>query len=570
MKKKVKEILGYRVGLPTGIKEKRFTGELSQLSVKLEPTSPSSAVSPIIGKIIDEMIYGNLKIVEMASGKYACEYETEYDGEKSTDLVYFNPKERNAEGSILLTAGTIKEDGSIVEYDVSSRIGTSVLAALFPMLMGNSEFSDLCKEYLLSRRQFIKDERLTDAKTTTTAFMDEVDNKTLAFLSDNAYRQLVTNALNVGLEIEAAQLFNEDGIFNETIKKVYCNSDPDIEFRYLKKVIDQPIVINNNGHSYSEEEKRLIPSVPTYIPPQKVINMLRIFASGRIRTGMLEGDNGTGKSTGVMYIAEQLKRPLVVQSIKIGDEGSNLLGGYFPFTDKDVKGLPSDAEMAYGDPEKCWEIMTGEKPERNISRVEVQEMYRKQLVAQSTGFIFKESPIVRAAKYGYVCEIQEANLANILASINSLTDINQGTAELENGEIINVHSNFVLVITLNANYTGTEEMHESVKNRFGIKYHLDAFTEDEMIERIMKRGTTLNVATVAKMARILRALEDYKKVNFYDDRSLGMRPLENWVATAEILNGDIFEAAEATVLTECTLEEDKLEELRSNVLRPAI
>ena len=65
-------------------------------------------------------------------------------------------------------------------------------------------------------------------------------------------------------------------------------------------------------------------------------------------------------------------------------------------------------------------------------------------------------------------------------------------------------------------------------------------------------------------------MEDYKKVNFYDDRSLGMRPLENWVATAEILNGDIFEAAEATVLTECTLEEDKLEELRSNVLRPAI
>lgn len=149
---------------------------------------------------------------------------------------------------------------------------------------------------------------------------------------------------------------------------------------------------------------------------------------------ILEGPTGTGKSFAIDIMANHAGAPLLGIQITGGTTEDHLLGNFIP---------------------------NGEG-----------------------GFDFVEGPLLKAYYKGYWLKLDEINFgsAPVIAVVNQFTD---GTNRVTvNGKTYHRHPNFVICMTMNPGYEGTDPLNVALKNRFA-KVDVPALTKKEFCARAM-------------------------------------------------------------------------------------
>lgn len=597
MKKKVSQLFLYnKKEYPIGIETLKFN-EVSQATEEMGGKNPVSVVSYSIAKIIDEMLWSTLK-VGVSDTRYVCERKLD---EYTYDLVYFSKTEKTKEGNMLLVAGKVTkcEDTivSIEEYDLKDRVGTAVLGSLFPLFMKNDEFKTLYQQYHYSRGEFFIEHDIVDQNCACSEHMAYEDNLKLALLSDNAYRHLINDTYQVGTEVETTTLFANDPVFTEGIAS--WSAPFDIIAEATISATQQPGKIYKMPveWEYSEEEKKLIPQIDNYVWNEEIEVITTAIDVGE-KNIILFGGAGTGKSVTTQKVGELYGLPWMQYSMTHETETIDVLAKYVPNTGgepdqavidailaepKPYRSIPEPGQLAYGAFSDLYYELTGEI-KTDADRVDVMEAYNKALLfdaqqklrieqARKTGgtaFTLIESNIVKAIKYGYVIEIEEGNLANVLSGVNSLLDPERGYAVLENGEVIYRHPNCIIIMTMNPSYEGTREINEAVKDRFGIKIYIDELDKRQLIDRVKAKGTSLKDTLIEKMADVIIAVNHYKNANGYSEGVCGLRTFLKWVKLTEAMDGDYQKAMMHTVLTSCSMNAEIMEEIYTNSIQPRL
>ena len=152
---------------------------------------------------------------------------------------------------------------------------------------------------------------------------------------------------------------------------------------------------------------------------------------------IFEGPTGTGKSYAAMILAHKAGAPLLNLQITYGTTIEDLVGSFIPNADGG---------------EAKWKLVMG--------------------------------PLLKAYVYGYPIVIEEINYGQpgVNAKLNEFTD---GTPRVTiNGIVYEKHPNFVVYMTMNPGYEGTEVLNVALKNRFS-KVNVPALTKAEFTERAM-------------------------------------------------------------------------------------
>ena len=194
-------------------------------------------------------------------------------------------------------------------------------------------------------------------------------------------------------------------------------------------------------------------------------NLYKVIENGDCLGALITGPTGVGKSYAINLLANKLGAPKLVVGITYGTSIDDLIGSYAP---NDVELSAVQAEM-----HSLWKDLTNKSLKDDEFAKEVNNVSQKiyDLVQANGGtakWIFKEGPLLMAYKYGYLLQLDEINFGQpgVLAQLNTCTDFNNHM--MINGEIVKRHKNFVVMMTFNPGYKGTEELNTALKNRFPI------------------------------------------------------------------------------------------------------
>lgn len=185
----------------------------------------------------------------------------------------------------------------------------------------------------------------------------------------------------------------------------------------------------------------------------------------QMRNFMFRGPSGNGKTEAAKAIAAGLELPYVHITCSANTEITDLLGQILPEMKKrEERAKPYTGEYPTledirMDPSTAYHKLTGEYRE-DITEEEVynklieiarKDTQYKEKTADSGKQTFKyiETDLIKAIRYGYVCEIQEPSIiANpgVLVGLNALLD-NCNSITLPTGERIKRHPDCVLIVT---------------------------------------------------------------------------------------------------------------------------
>ena len=138
--------------------------------------------------------------------------------------------------------------------------------------------------------------------------------------------------------------------------------------------------------------------------------------------------------------------------------------------------------------------------------------------ADDAEFIWKDGPLTKAIRYGYVGIIEELGFGRpgVLGKINSLLDESR-QIDLPNGEVLKAHPNFRLIATTNIGYEGTNRLNKALVNRFEICKKFVDLDEKEAKAIIISRTGYNNIDKITKILDIYRAIKKYS-----DEQNLGL------------------------------------------------
>lgn len=568
----------------------RSISEVSRLTEEKSEKGKSTITRTMID-ICDELITGKMRIASNPD-YYVCERalengEEDYSTVKQYDVIYISRNEK-VDGDLAIAGGIVRSTTSgfkgIEEYDiVKARKGTAVVGALMPiMLGGHPEFNEYYVPYMVERQKYLDSGK--------DGMMSKESNRDLLLMSDYLYRTIVENMLGVGHFILVTQLFEKDSVFEEKFVSMtkhpfeILQMEGDHAAEYveterapiIKEVELKTPTIDTS--CYTEEELKLVPYLPHYVMNNDVKEVIQAIECG-FRNIILSGVAGTGKSVMTQKVAEYLGMPWLQYSMTAETETIDVLGKFVPNDDLELDRKIeqenyfedlSPEDLCYGDFNVLYERITGIKKE-DASRLDVIKAIMgvcketNEKLTERSQFKFIESNIITAMKKGYVVEIEEANLANVLSGVNSLFDEERGFCRLENGEVVQRHKNAIVIMTMNPDYEGTVKMNPAVLDRFGFKKCINELTKEEYIKRAKAKGTSLNDALLEKMTKILMNVNEYLKSQGMSEGVCGARTFFNWVKWTEIKGGDYESAMESTVLTSCSLNPEDIEEIRLRI-----
>lgn len=336
---------------------------------------------------------------------------------------------------------------------------------------------------------------------------------------------------------------------------------------------------------WSAEQEAMIPKPePWYSVPHEIVTLCRHIqqttdSAQPIRTAMLRGPAGTGKTEGVKALAAALHRPYVYLTCNANFEIYDFLGQVMPDMSKPSAHkatLPSlqDIQM---DPPSAYYQMTGDY----IETVTEEQVFDKLLevmaeraqseTAQSQQrYTYVDTPLVQALRYGYVCELQEPNvIANpgVMVGLNALLD-RCAAITLPTGERLVRHPDCVIVVTTNAGYEGTRDMNQSVLSRMSLILDMEQPDNETMADRVAALTGCPDKGMIVKMAEVVQNIDKRCRTNMIQDGCCGMRELIAWVQSYMIVH-DAMESAEYTVLSSVSADPENREDIRTNCLAPA-
>ncbi len=214
-------------------------------------------------------------------------------------------------------------------------------------------------------------------------------------------------------------------------------------------------------------------------------------------------------------------------------------------------------------------MLTGETAPENITGDDVMNLLIEKVKTNSNGiqYNYYDSELVKAIKYGWLCEIQEPAIIErpgVLTGLNSLLDTCQQVT-LPTGEVIKRHPDCVIVVTTNTNYAGCKDINNSVLSRMQFKKDTELPTETELKERITGITGFSDDSTLSEMIKVVNEMHRFCQERMITDGSCGVRELIDWVQSYMIL-GNIMEAAELTVIPSASADSENQEQIKISCL----
>ena len=189
-----------------------------------------------------------------------------------------------------------------------------------------------------------------------------------------------------------------------------------------------------------------------------------------------EGPTGTGKTFACKVLAAQSNAPLKNIQITYGTTVEDLMGSFIPNEDASVS---EDAVAEIG---VANSLCTAGK----ITVAEFSEKVREIVNREggSSKWAFVPGPLLIAYSEGWQIYLDEINYgqAGVIACINQMTD---GTPRITyNGRTYRRNPNFVIYMTMNPGYEGTDPLNVALKNRFA-KVNVPALPKSEFSRRMV-------------------------------------------------------------------------------------
>ena len=342
---------------------------------------------------------------------------------------------------------------------------------------------------------------------------------------------------------------------------------------------------------FSDDEEGLIPQLAKwYVIPHEIVTVCRHLAAttgtyNPMRNIMLRGPAGTGKTEGAKAMAAGLGIPYMSLTCSANTEVFDLIGQIIPslakegeqITGSDVAAkmnMPSEDDILM-DPVFAYEMITGVNDESKTSEDCFREMLKRvsaemgSISSGDKGFEYIDTPLIKALKYGYLCEIQEPTVImqpGVLVGLNSLLD-QDGNMMLPTGEKLIRHPDAVVVVTTNTGYEGCRNMNQSFLSRMSLIVDMDEPTISVRTKRVKNITGCTDDDMVKQLVEIADKVADHCRENQITDGTCGMRELIAWVQSAMILN-DPKEAALYTIIASATSDAEARREILDACLAP--
>lgn len=331
----------------------------------------------------------------------------------------------------------------------------------------------------------------------------------------------------------------------------------------------------------SAKEKELVPDdrFNDYIVREEVIDSAKLICESTdspnsVRNILWTGGSGTGKTTACQMLAKLLNLPYVFYTFHPSTEINDLYMNILPRTGSisesngTVESLMEklDFTSIAFDPAGSYESITGEnKPDATEN--DCKEAIAKMLVnaaaaeGNDSQFISVESPLVQAFRYGYVCELQEANVAKkpgVLAGINAALD-NLATIQLPSGEVVKRHKDTVIILTANIGYESRSNFDQAVVSRCQIYDEFEAPSDSEL-KKLIQLGSGFNDSKVIdKMLKVYHAIVAKLEETGATDGVCGVRELIQWALMSKTFSP--YKACKKAVINKATFDSEVRHEL---------
>lgn len=334
----------------------------------------------------------------------------------------------------------------------------------------------------------------------------------------------------------------------------------------------------DSAHILSDEEQKLLVTPKNHVPSHEAIMCCKMVqassVSRPIRNILLRGESGFGKTETARNIALGLGLPYVFITCSSETEIYDLLGQMMPneadgksnmsiATLADLQDLPSPSECSI-DPPTCYRYLTKiDKPDATELDCMVAIINKVASDKQtSVGYHYVESPLVKAIRNGWLCELQEPSVITrpgALVGLNGLLD-ESNAVYLPTGEVLRRHPNTVIVATTNLDYEGCRAMNQSFLSRFQVKIDLKAPDANTFEQRIRLMTNCPKDVDVRSMLAAYTAVKKVLSEHYLTDGSVDMRTVADWVASYMVLQNYVA-AAEVTIIPSATTDPDGMREV---------
>lgn len=233
--------------------------------------------------------------------------------------------------------------------------------------------------------------------------------------------------------------------------------------------------------------------------------------------------------------------------------------------------MPSATDISM-DPAASYQAITGIEKQDATEAECFTELFRAMMkrcaAACSSGFRYVESPLVKAIRNGWLCEVQEPSLIQrpaVMPGLNGLLD-ETGCIVLPTGEMLHRHPDCVIVSTLNVDLEGCRPLNQAFLDRHHIIMDMVCPDDKIIMERIKKMtgcDDTINLMAMIDTMRQIAKVAASRGAT--DGNTNSMRQLASWVE-AVMVTGDYKASAEWTIISGTTADPEVRAEL-ANVVK---
>lgn len=532
--------------------------------------------------------------------------ETRYQaaGVETCDVSVYAP----ASGRVL--AGVLdRSSGSLSKYEISSggRKGGVIMLSMLPFIFQDAEANSIYDE--LRQTSVGGGTDLADLAVSET---EEILKK-LATLSENIYFRLKNGALK--LHVEGARGACTVSQFNGTsLDNGAYAPDPSLKLmggKGFEVLVSSPAASVAAGKNVPVDKTRflsayrldpnrklgaweqlLVPELPAWyeIPQQAALAARNIKMSTEKtrpqRNVLLKGPAGTGKTQMSRAIAAALGLPYTHLTCDAGMELFSLVGTILPATGGVSDMTPEEftaqmdlptVEDVYFDYRDAYCRLTGNGkiPEGLAEHEVITLLFNRQMEimksicsggCEGRDFVYVPSELIRAVKYGWVCEVQEPTVIiqpGVLPGLNALLE--GGSITLPTGEIVKRHPDSAIIFTMNLDYEGCRPMNESVLDRFPMKFFIDLPDQATMIARAVKVTNVTDTDLIKNCLKVLNETREYLLGQGCSVGNVGARLLYDWL-DAISMGSDPITEAEYTLLASATDDAELRAYIRENIL----